>query len=220
MHEQLLVAILAAGASRRLGRPKQLLQIGGEILIRRQCQIALAAGAGPVAVVLGCAADECREALTGLGLKDVQEYQKPRLNMRAPADKITSPLIECRNEEWQEGIGSSIRRASRLAIHLNAPALLILHVDQYRVSPRDLQAIHEFWSTSHGHTAIRSRAGEYLGPPSILPASLFDACLQLQGDQGAGQLFSALPPEMQTEWPMPSAVFDIDEPSQIPQSCW
>jgi molybdenum cofactor cytidylyltransferase len=211
MHEQLLVTILAAGASRRLGQPKQLLQIGGEFLLCRQCQMALAASVGPVAVVLGCATDQCRRALTGLGLEGAPEAQKPRMQMRGS-------LIECRNEEWQEGIASSIRHATRLAIELNAPALLILHVDQYRVSSTDLQAIHEFWSTSRGRHAIRSRAGEYLGPPAILPACLFDACLQLQGDQGASQLFATLPPEMQTEWPMPSALFDIDEPSQIPQS--
>jgi CTP:molybdopterin cytidylyltransferase MocA len=213
MPEQVLVAILAAGASRRLGQPKQLLQIGGEILIRRQCQMAIAAGVGPVAVVLGCAADQCREALAGLGLKDAQEYQKPRMQMRAS-------LIECCNDQWQEGIASSIRHATRLAINLNAPALLILHVDQYRVSSTNLQALHKFWSTSRGRKAIRSRAGEYFGPPAILPASLFDACLQLQGDQGASQLFATLPPHMQMEWPMPSAAFDIDEPSQIPQDRW
>jgi molybdenum cofactor cytidylyltransferase len=210
MPEQVLVAILAAGASRRLGQPKQLLQLRGEILIRRQSQMAIAAGLGPVAVVTGCSADQCREALEGLGLEGASQAQKPHMPMRGS-------LIKCHNEEWQEGIASSIRHATRLAIELNAPALLILHVDQYRISAADLEALHKFWSESGSRKAIRSRAGEYLGPPAILPAGLFDVCLRLQGDQGASQLFTRLPPEMQTEWPMPSAAFDIDEPSQIPR---
>ena len=36
-----LVAILAAGGSRRLGMPKQLVRIGGMPLVRRQCLVAL-----------------------------------------------------------------------------------------------------------------------------------------------------------------------------------
>ena len=47
--------ILAAGASRRLGRPKQLVRLGGESLLRRTVRAALACD--PVLVVLGSQAE-------------------------------------------------------------------------------------------------------------------------------------------------------------------
>src|ERR1017187_3811434 len=45
--------VLAAGASRRLGRPKQLLMLGGETLVARAIRLAGEAGATPVIAVLG-----------------------------------------------------------------------------------------------------------------------------------------------------------------------
>ena len=43
MSPELLVVVLAAGASRRLGTSKQLFPIDGEPLLRRQCRCALRA---------------------------------------------------------------------------------------------------------------------------------------------------------------------------------
>ena len=36
---RLQMVVLAAGASRRLGQPKQLVMLGGEPLLRRQCHL-------------------------------------------------------------------------------------------------------------------------------------------------------------------------------------
>jgi CTP:molybdopterin cytidylyltransferase MocA len=47
-------AILAAGASRRLGQPKQLVEIAGEPLVRRVAQLARETGCEHVGVVIGC----------------------------------------------------------------------------------------------------------------------------------------------------------------------
>src|SRR3990170_4638460 len=49
--------VLAAGASARLGFPKQLIVHGGEPLVRRIALAAVEAGASPVVVVLGASAD-------------------------------------------------------------------------------------------------------------------------------------------------------------------
>ena len=45
--------ILAAGASRRLGHPKQLVRVGGETLLGRTIRLTREAGASPIFVVLG-----------------------------------------------------------------------------------------------------------------------------------------------------------------------
>src|SRR5260370_9726662 len=60
--------ILAAGASRRMGRNKMLLELEGESLVRRAARRALAAALAPVVVVLGHEADRVRAALEGLPL--------------------------------------------------------------------------------------------------------------------------------------------------------
>src|SRR5260370_38885438 len=60
--------ILAAGASRRMGRNKMLLELEGESLVRRAARRALAAALGPVVVVLGHEPDRVRAPLEGLPL--------------------------------------------------------------------------------------------------------------------------------------------------------
>src|SRR5437868_15543302 len=66
--EPLLAAgiVLAAGASRRMGSNKMLLELEGEPLVRRAARRALEAGLSPVVVVLGREADRARAALAGL----------------------------------------------------------------------------------------------------------------------------------------------------------
>ena len=76
--------VLAAGASRRLGQPKQLLMLDGETLLARSVRLAREAGAAPVLVVVGAQA-----ALIGAG---------------TPVDRATVVL----NDEWEQGIASSI----------------------------------------------------------------------------------------------------------------
>ncbi|HEV2751330.1 MAG TPA: nucleotidyltransferase family protein [Gemmatimonadales bacterium] len=61
--------ILAAGASRRMGRNKMLLELAGESLVRRVVRRALAAGLSPVVVVIGHEADRMRAELKDLALE-------------------------------------------------------------------------------------------------------------------------------------------------------
>src|SRR5437660_11882897 len=58
--------VLAAGASRRMGRNKMLLELEGEPLVRRAVRRALTAGLSPVVVVLGHEADRARAVLADL----------------------------------------------------------------------------------------------------------------------------------------------------------
>src|SRR5216684_1139625 len=83
----LVVAVLAAGASRRLGRAKQLVPIGGEPLLRRQCRCALSARVGEVLAILGCDEAQHREVIVDL-----------------PVDVRV-------NDEWEEGLAATqVRR--------------------------------------------------------------------------------------------------------------
>jgi molybdenum cofactor cytidylyltransferase len=192
MSERLLIAILAAGASRRLGQPKQLVDIGGEPLLRRQCRVALESAVAPVAVVLGCHADACAATIADL------------------------PVTIRVNHEWEEGLASSLREAVRAAVECGVGGLLILHADQYGVTAEDIKALNRAWADAGGMTACRARHGEYAGPPAILPSGCFSRLLQVRGDEGARQVLSPQPgTRSPIDVPMAAAADDLDVPEQL-----
>ena len=102
--------ILAAGASRRLGQPKQLVSYQGESLLRRAVKAACACN--PVVVVTGFRAGAMADELAGLDVDVVV------------------------NAEWEEGMASSLRAGLR-ALAPGAQAALFLVCDQPAVD-RDL----------------------------------------------------------------------------------
>src|SRR5437868_4439487 len=82
---QIAAVILAAGGSTRMGQPKQLLRYKGETMLRRSAHVALLAGYDPVIIVLGSEANSMRQELSEI------------------------PVGIVVNENWLEGLGSSIR---------------------------------------------------------------------------------------------------------------
>src|ERR1044072_2121654 len=79
------IVILAAGASTRMGQPKQLLLHRGQTLLRRAVETALASVCGPVVVVIGAHAELVR--------REVEEL----------------PVLVAENRELEKGIRSSIQ---------------------------------------------------------------------------------------------------------------
>src|SRR5690349_780585 len=100
--------ILAAGASTRLGTPKQILKFKGETLLRRIAREATSSVCRPVVVVLGCEFERLKCELTNL---DVH-------------------IIE--NSEWEEGMASSIRAGIKKLLEINgsAEAVVLTVCDQ------------------------------------------------------------------------------------------
>lgn len=190
MPEGLLIAILAAGASRRLGQPKQLVKFDNEPLLRRQCRVAVESQVGCVTAILGCHADLCATELRGL------------------------QVAVRRNEGWEEGLASSIREATCAAIESNSAGLLILHCDHYKVSVEDLQRLHAAWSDRGRSKVCRARHESYAGPPVIFPARCFSDLQLLQGDEGARRIISALG-SLIIDVEMPNAAYDLDLPEQL-----
>jgi len=193
--DRLVLAILAAGASRRLGQPKQLVSLEGELLLRRQCRIALEAQIGRVAVILGCRAEECAATIINL------------------------PVARHVNQNWMEGLGASIRHAAQVAVAANAAGLLLLHVDQYRLTTADLQSLQAAWTESRGLSACAASYGDDFGPPVIFPRRCFADLLQLDGDAGARCVLAALPADSLRRVEIPNALEDLDSPEQLAAIC-
>jgi molybdenum cofactor cytidylyltransferase len=180
----LVVAVLAAGASRRLGQPKQLVALDGEPLLRRQCRCALMAGVGNVTAILGCNADQHRLVIQDL------------------------PVEVRVSGHWAQGLAATLRCAVRAA-RLREAALLVLPCDLYRVTPDDLRALCDRWSRSPSRACVSS-AGGYTGPPAILPVPYHERILSLRGDIGARALLFQPPWAGPEEVVNPRAPFDLD----------
>ena len=178
--------ILAAGASRRLGRPKQLVELGGESLLRRTVRAALA-GCAQVLVVVGSRAEEMAANLAGL------------------------PVTRAANDAWEEGMASSIRAGIR-ALPAGAEAALFLVCDQIAVDGALVLRLLEARRARPDAVVACGYSGTR-GIPSVFPAWCFPELLDLRGDRGARGLLSGAAVEVV---PFPEGDTDVDCPEDLP----
>jgi molybdenum cofactor cytidylyltransferase len=108
--------ILAAGASTRLGQPKQLVRVAGERLLERAVRVAVEAGCDPVLVVLGASAE-----------------------VIANECEFGRALIVW-NEAWTEGMASSIR-AGIAALRHEVHGAILMTCDQPAVTAEHLRQL-------------------------------------------------------------------------------
>jgi molybdenum cofactor cytidylyltransferase len=176
-------AILAAGAGRRFGGPKQLATIGGTSLLRRSAAAVCRSSCAGVAVVLGARADELWPALDGL-----------------PVERIDNP-------RWDEGMATSIHCAVAWARRRALGALLVAVADQPGLTAAHVEALVAASGGGRG-LAASSYAG-ILGVPALFPSAYFGALEGLSGDAGARALLRA-PGSAVTPVRWPIGAFDVD----------
>jgi CTP:molybdopterin cytidylyltransferase MocA len=109
--------VLAAGAGRRYGGPKALVEYEGERLVDRAVGTLRAGGADPVVVVLGAAADE----------------------VRAAARLEGCTVLE--NPDWDTGMGSSLRAGLAALAATDATATVVLLVDMPGITPAAVRRV-------------------------------------------------------------------------------
>lgn len=184
--------MLAAGASRRYGSPKQLVRYRGEALVARSVRLARLAGADVVHVVLGYRAERIRRVL--------QES-----NARAGETTIV------RNPRWRDGMGRSLACGIG-ALPPKARAALVCLGDQPRVRAEDLARLVAAWRRNPRCVAA-ARYGGRLGVPAIFPRCWFPALRRLKGDRGAQAMLASA--HGVTGVPMARAAFDLDRPEDL-----
>lgn len=184
--------VLAAGASRRYGSPKQLIRYRGESLVARSIRLAHEAGVETVCVVLGYHA--------GLIYRALQE---------SGATLIRTSIV--RNARWRDGMGRSLACGVR-SLDRRARAVLICLADQPLLEARDLARLILAWRASP-RSVVASRYAGKRGVPAIFPRSHFAALKSLSGDRGAQVLLASLTDVLSV--PMPLAEVDIDSPQDL-----
>jgi molybdenum cofactor cytidylyltransferase/nicotine blue oxidoreductase len=107
--------LLAAGAGRRLGTPKALVDWDGAPLVVRGLRLLDAAGCSPLLVTVGAAADQ---------VVDVVRPAEPRGGFKI-----------VRVEGWAEGMGASLRAGLAALEATAAEAVVVALVDQPFVEP-------------------------------------------------------------------------------------
>jgi molybdenum cofactor cytidylyltransferase len=155
--------ILAAGASRRLGQPKQLALVLGEMLLARTIRVVRESGAEPVIVVLGAHRESI---MSGVDFSRVQVVT---------------------NHDWEQGIASSIHAGIRSLQQSGAKlaAVLLLVCDQPKLSMEHLRRLIAAHQEASEPTIVASEYAGIAGIPAIFPGSQFGKLLVLQGDAGA-----------------------------------
>lgn len=172
-NSQIAAVILAAGASTRMGTPKQLLQWQGRSLLRSITETAISADCSPIIVVLGADSDSLNE----------------RLRQRIQAEVIDLPVQVVNNPKWQTGMGSSIRMGIQALVDLNmdVKAAILLLCDQPFVSPQIIQQLRSSYDATH-QSIVASSYQDTIGVPALFDRQLFSELLELNQLEGAKTL--------------------------------
>ncbi|HZT58754.1 MAG TPA: nucleotidyltransferase family protein [Pyrinomonadaceae bacterium] len=200
--------VLAAGESARMGEPKQSLRFEGETLLRRAALAALGSSCRPVVVVLGANAEELKKEIGSTGVRVVF------------------------NEEWAEGMSSSIRCGLRAlgepessdasagefevdevnAVEVEAAVFLLC--DQPLVTSETIERIVRAYRRTRAPLVVSEyeAGGEKTrGVPALFGRQLFAELMQLRGAEGAKRVIRrhAAGAEFVAA---PEAAFDVDTP--------
>ncbi|MFU8856170.1 MAG: NTP transferase domain-containing protein [Deferrisomatales bacterium] len=183
--------LLAAGASRRMGKVnKLLLPVGGIPIVRRVARAMLEGGLSPVVVVLGADGAAVRSALEGL-----------------PVRFVTNPRHE-------EGMGTSVA-AGVGALGAKTAAAAVVLGDLPGLRPREVRAVADGFAASRRGIALPVREGRR-GHPVVFDLGRYRGRLTaLGGDEGARALLAEHPEDVvEVEVEDAGVLEDLDTPGQ------
>ena len=164
------IIILAAGASRRMGLPKQLLLLGREPLVRRTACQACHSKADQVLVVTGAYASQVDDALCGMPLKTVY------------------------NPNWAKGQAESVKAGVKAA-QQQSRAVIFLPADQPFVTAELLNRLIEAYNAGPA-SIIAPVYNNCRSTPVLFDLKWRQEILSLTGDHGARKLLDAFPGEV------------------------
>lgn len=151
--------VLAAGAGRRFGMPKALIDYDGGLLVDRAADVLTAGGCAPVVVVLGARADDVR--------------RRAQLHH-------AEPVI---NPDWATGMASSLRTALTTLMNGNSSAAIVVPVDMPGVTSA---AVRRVAAHADSSALVAATVGAKRSHPVLLGRQHWSGILATAtGDSGA-----------------------------------
>lgn len=185
--------LLAAGAGSRMGhRPKSLLRLDGEALIRRHVHSLQQAGATQVLVVLGHYASDIGAALHGLAVNTVL------------------------NPQPDDGLVSSQRLGLQAVPH-NSEGVLMMLADQPLLNTADITDLTlAFAARAAGMELVFPKVGDLPGNPVMLSAAARAAILAQGPHFGCKEWRQAHPTQVKA-WATSNGHYtcDLDQPQDV-----
>jgi len=184
------ILILAAGASTRMGQPKQMLVVDGEPLLVHSVRVALETGA-EVYVVIGAHADAHKALLSGL------------------------PIHMVEHPHWQNGMGSSLKAGLREILIANptTTGVLVMLCDQPKVSRAHLETLLHRAARSEKEI-VASHYDQTFGVPALFKQSMLSSLLTLGDEAGAAKLIRSHPDKVEVV-DFPDGSIDLDTPGDV-----
>jgi len=166
------LVLLAAGESKRMGSPKQLLKIGSNSLIYHMTKKALRSSCFPVVIVLG--------ASKSLVISEIENL----------------PVFVTENPDWESGMSSSIKIGIREMLRVYPPvkAGIIMVIDQPHITTPLINELVDAHKTNATKSIIASTYEGACGTPVLFDKKWFVQLLKLKGDKGAKALITNCPP--------------------------
>ncbi|MBY3045611.1 NTP transferase domain-containing protein [Rhizobium leguminosarum] len=188
------IVILAAGKASRMGeggRHKLLAEFDGVPLVRRSALTALAADAASVIVVTGHRRSEIEAALDGLALTFID------------------------NPDYARGMASSLIAGFSSRDADSAKGILVMLADMPGISTTHLDALISAFRNAGGKDVVRAVSRGKPGNPVILPHSLRQAVLRLEGDVGARDIVTTSGLPVLDVDVGDAALLDVDTPDEV-----
>lgn len=180
--------LLAAGGSRRLGRPKQLLARDGERLVRRTLRLLAQTAPARLLIVVGANDAAVRSAVAGIDCEIVA------------------------NPGWERGLGGSLRAAGDALGAWRGP-VLVAACDQPALEASHLEALLA-GACGAPERCAATRHGAGRGVPAVVPGTWFATTVS-QGDHGFGARLRALPDGACWLLEAPELALDVDTPAAL-----
>ncbi|RDV14957.1 nucleotidyltransferase family protein [Pontibacter diazotrophicus] len=180
------LVLLAAGASKRLGKPKQELHYQGKTLLQHAIDVAVASACKPIVMITGANAEKLS---TG---------------------NMDEAIITVHNPEWQEGMASSIRLGldKLMAVEPEVSDVILMVCDQPFVDAALLDKLIQTKQES-GKGIVACAYGNTLGTPALFDKAYFTELMALSGKGGAKEFLFRYNTDTAAV-PFPQGAVDID----------
>ncbi|HET9073535.1 MAG TPA: nucleotidyltransferase family protein [Solirubrobacteraceae bacterium] len=159
--------VLAAGAARRFGSPKQVAFFRGRPLVLWSVHVLRAGGIDRVMLAVGA----------------------HQMQVRAAVDRVVTARDIVMVPDWEEGMSASLRAGVQAAAQRGAGAVMVVLADQPLLSDRAVARMLGAADEDRSASVLRAAyADGRPGHPVLLRADTFDQVATLRGDQGARAL--------------------------------